>query len=825
VKAVYAPDLLASPDPNQPNADHWITGARITAGICQSDLDADYRRRVGLLEEKIQEEEQKKGQALYAQRQRTVLYITGEVLLGLILTIGLVASLIFFVQRTSSLFYSICGGIIAVGVVMATGIVIYWTLKHQSKSQETLSNSTDFAINSLRQQKEELRPVAQCLVGNAYWGLQLVPHRNHATLFLDLALSAVKPPVSLVSEPLNKNQRHTPVSVKEGQSDPFTELLDGFDQFASEAKDWTIISVQFPLISKDVPMAENLAREITTLLKAHPGQPIGRELLIFHNDGSLEPLELGCIAHLEPWQKCYQNASAWRAYFKKLTERAHKTTVRALEILRHNSEDRLKVNKSSEQPNSIWANLSVQRPDVKGLLNDLQMELDHLALELGGGIDHVQRQGLLAELRKAMDQAHLRPWPEQWTRHIADLNQRSNDILRQVNAISSELKEFSGAVSHFSSQFNLLSDLRMDDQLAQINSSLQQTGQNIERLRGSYVPITNPYNQTTNNNKQSPILNRILTNKASQASQPQPFSSYGTAPSVDQTQQLAASLSRVTTELNGIQVSLSNLKESSRFTTNQLADYEQRINQMFIKLVSLSEQMTRIIALVEEDQRQRGAAIAEYESRIQLIEDAYARQVEEARAKAYTGNVAMEGTRTTVNWLTYQPEVMVLDLIGVDKRSIEDLSNIRASNTILDAIDGRIQAALEKESLCVSELCNQRIQHIDDVYRLVQQALKVDEDLARDVEVILIPVWYVEWCEAQDPEELREKRIHFYLTTPVQRSTSPEGNPLLIPMYPAIAQYMRSVSPGIWSGIYSPGQEPLLAKAVHESAILHEVQL
>ena len=116
------------------------------------------------------------------------------------------------------------------------------------------------------------------------------------------------------------------------------------------------------------------------------------------------------------------------------------------------------------------------------------------------------------------------------------------------------------------------------------------------------------------------------------------------------------------------------------------------------------------------------------------------------------------------------------------------------------------------------------MKHIDTAYRLAQQALKVAVSQATDAEVILIPVWYVEWRETADQPDMQQ--VHYRLTTPMQPSLSAGGSTPAIPLYPAIEQYMQSVSlPGLWAGTFAPDQRPPLAEAVHRSIHLDEVQL
>ena len=358
--------------------------ARIDSLILTASLPASFRTilmqitsiRLNLLEQRKHEAEQKKDQGLAAQRRRMINIIAAEILVGIV-----TAGFLFSVER-----------VIAFAVAVAAVVAVLWTWHQQTSSREALTAKYDQDIASCQQRQTQFQPETQCFVGKIWWALQLAWQPDHSTILLDLARSAVAAPVSLVLEPTQEAKRHPLADGTTDQVEEFTGLLTGLDQLTADAKGWAVTSAPLPVVSKDVPIAENLARETAALLTSQPVQPAAADLWILNSDGSLVSLEAGLCKQIAAWQKCLQNAGGWSAHFKGLSTQVQKTRERALEAFRQNSEGWLIADAGRTAPRSVWANLSTQRPDIKGLLEHLKTEQEQLARRLEGDIEHEQRE-------------------------------------------------------------------------------------------------------------------------------------------------------------------------------------------------------------------------------------------------------------------------------------------------------------------------------------------------------------------------------------------------------------------------------------------------
>ena len=301
-----------------------------------------------------------------------------------------------------------------------------------------------------------------------------------------------------------------------------------------------------------------------------------------------------------------------------------------------------------------------------------------------------------------MGEAHLLPWSDQWSRNIADLKQRFGELVSRLDSVGGDLRELSSVMNGLYNQFGELSNLRLgdklqpvyislqkieqgnlrlDDRLGKVHSSSQQIEQHISRLREALSPLSIPVRAQGSASRIAPTtavdrdasnalkrlrpMNKSLSDLAQQV-----------ASANSETKQLSASLSHSIAVLDDINASLSSLDQSSHNAAGKFADDEQRINQALADMRRLAEQATRIIGIVNEDLQRRAAALADYENKIQKIENDYAQQVEEARARDLAQQKAVEEVQRSAAWLTWQPEALISELTGVDKGSIEELAAI-----------------------------------------------------------------------------------------------------------------------------------------------------
>ena len=291
-----------------------------------------------------------------------------------------------------------------------------------------------------------------------------------------------------------------------------------------------------------------------------------------------------------------------------------------------------------------------------------------------------------------------------------------------------------------------------------------------------------------------------------------------------QSEQLATIVSGSQALLRDISASLAGLNRSYGDVANAISTYEQRVNQPLNELRRLAGPMERTLVLFEEDLKRHSEAAVDYERKIQGIEAEHERQLREARDEASARKKASEDALETLAWLGLRPTALLSKLVGVEPSSIDDLGQYHASNTIQDLVRSRIEDTVDQGCESVSNLCMLRVACIDTAYQWAQQALSVTARQANDLDVILIPVWYVEWNETADPEQPQQQRAHYRLTSPIQITLSVDETTAAVPMYPAIQQYMQSVSiPGIWQGSFAPDQPVPLAQAVRQSAPLREV--
>jgi hypothetical protein len=112
--------------------------------------------------------------------------------------------------------------------------------------------------------------------------------------------------------------------------------------------------------------------------------------------------------------------------------------------------------------------------------------------------------------------------------------------------------------------------------------------------------------------------------------------------------------------------------------------------------------------------------------------------------------------------------------------------------------------------------------------QLAGRALQLQPGNCGEADLLLVPIWYVEWRRTLNPEQPEHKRYCYCLATPLdivyRNGKRVEGE-----LYPALTRYLRAL-PGLgeWEGEFSMGREPSgrLAAEVRRYACLqdHEIE-
>ena len=242
---------------------------------------------------------------------------------------------------------------------------------------------------------------------------------------------------------------------------------------------------------KDIRLAESFSRELTTLLESQPVQPAPPDLPVLASDASVLSLQERLIAPADAWATCCQNAAGWTADFQGLINQAKNLRKEVLEVFRQNCEDWLTTEVCPAPPSSVWTNLSMLRPDIGELRNHLIEERKQAARDLEGGIDHEERQKLLADLKQVMGQAHLRLWPDKWPGQVNDIKQRYQAMTEQLAVVGAAVDELSGVVDRLCSQHEMFGNARLDERLEQVRAKLQWAGREVDGLKVAYSSLAN----------------------------------------------------------------------------------------------------------------------------------------------------------------------------------------------------------------------------------------------------------------------------------------------------------------------------------------------
>lgn len=849
MQAILAPgskleiDLLHSSASKIPDAVH------IAATICQNDIRTNLLNQFAALEERVEQEKEKKDKKLATMRQWAYASVTAEVIIGL----SLAACLVVVLARGST------GGsaplVIGLLAIIIIAAVCVWTWQRGASRREGTAASFEESIARLNQLKDQVEPGAILRFGKIWWVLQLIHLPDNEVIPLVLTRN----PIPLVIEPDQQGRPHPGEDSNRASSETeLIRLVERLEQLKTEAESWAIVNTAWsPIIAQDHAQEKELKFEISSLLHSQPVQSIEADLPILYSNDPVVLLKDSATEYATAWEACRQNAIGWNARFKGIRTRAQQVCVQAQEVFFQNCKDLPTTDGQTPKPFADWLNLAEQRPDVEELVSNIKAEQEQLAIDLAGGIDRAELELLLDNLKEAMFGAHELPWKNS-ADPVDELKRQYGNVESRLKSIDEKLQELSRDIRQIRDGYSVLGSRQLDQQIRQIEQTSRQIEQKVEEWRRTIEKLANQVTKRINAGegmaKQEEHTNRP-TQLPTQIRQPTTLTSPNRSPQVDLglgllrqqlrteldslhnlKEQLGESNSQIQTgirELNqnlagsisnleAVSVAVQALDKSSGKLSRDIEHYESFVSQYVGEVKRLLGQTDRTITDVDRDLERRRDAIDDYQRKIRGHEEDYNMQLEKIKrdAQARKEKLKIEDKQQTLEWLSWEPEILIKELTGVEKSQLVDLYDFPASTTIQQAISSQVQQAVNQGYQHILQLCNAREEAIDKTYESAKQAIRVGSKEARKVEFLLVPIWYIEWSETENPEQPDQKQINYRFLTPLQMKPFPDGTIQTKPLYPAIERYITSASLPINSPLgkrsFLPTEtpsEPLAARA------------
>jgi hypothetical protein len=225
----------------------------------------------------------------------------------------------------------------------------------------------------------------------------------------------------------------------------------------------------------------------------------------------------------------------------------------------------------------------------------------------------------------------------------------------------------------------------------------------------------------------------------------------------------------------------------------------------------------------------REEAIAKAQRDVDRLQAAYRRRVEDEKARIKDEIERLRARQERVEWMARDPASIVDELAGC---SVERMSTLRAAppgERARATIVRQVERAVESVRAGIERECERRMEAIRAGQQAADRALQVQPGSGGEADLLLVPLWYVEWRKTLNPEQPERKRMCYHLATPLGIALKENGQRIEGELYPALTRYLQGL-PGLgdWEGEFPMGREPSgkLAAQARQHACLegHEIE-
>jgi hypothetical protein len=234
-----------------------------------------------------------------------------------------------------------------------------------------------------------------------------------------------------------------------------------------------------------------------------------------------------------------------------------------------------------------------------------------------------------------------------------------------------------------------------------------------------------------------------------------------------------------------------------------------------------------ILPRIEAQLDQRERALAKSAQDVDRLTSEYYRGIERERSGVRQEIAQLEARQARVEWVARDPAAIVEELAGCSAQAVvaspSAAGGIRVLNTIAEQTERAIESARER----LDGECARRMDAIRVAQQIADGALRVQPGKCREADLLLVPIWYVEWRKTPDAQDHERKRLCYRLATPL-RIVYQDGRRVERELYPALTRYLQA-QPGLgeWTGEFEVDGEPdaKLARYARRHACLQEPEI
>jgi chromosome segregation ATPase len=280
--------------------------------------------------------------------------------------------------------------------------------------------------------------------------------------------------------------------------------------------------------------------------------------------------------------------------------------------------------------------------------------------------------------------------------------------------------------------------------------------------------------------------------------------------------------------LQDLETGLQELRDAVESLQRLLGRYNEgvfRTVQTMTDLVGRSEGLSKRIGSHLDDRQQ---ALDKSRRDLDRLQDEYYRGIEREKARVGQEIAQLKARQAQLEWMETDPEQLVAELAGYSVERAGRLDALAHGARVEETIAGQVEGAIESARTRIEAECQRRIDALYAAQQAADGAVQLVPGSGGDADLLLVPLWYVEWRKTLDPEQPERKRLCYRLATPLGIVFKAGGERVEGELYPALTRYLQGL-PGLgpWEGDFVMGREPssLLAAQARRHACLQDREI
>lgn len=279
--------------------------------------------------------------------------------------------------------------------------------------------------------------------------------------------------------------------------------------------------------------------------------------------------------------------------------------------------------------------------------------------------------------------------------------------------------------------------------------------------------------------------------------------------------------------LTGLDAGLQELKSSLEGLKQRLGGYQASALQITIRMQELVGRSEATVGRIDAHLDKWERALDQSRRDVDRIKDEYHRRIDREKTRVRQEIEQLQARQERVGWVARDPANMIGELVGCPVERVSRLCAVPQGVRVQEAIAGQIERAVESIQARIDGECARRIDVIHKAQAFADGALQVQPGNAGEADLLLVPIWYVEWRKTPNPKDRARQHVCYRLAMPL-RIVVRDGRRIVRPLYPALTSYLRGL-PGLgeWEGEFEVGGEPQskLAARVRRHVCLNENEI